>query len=229
MTDCENAEMRDLLPDLAAGMLPAVEAARVRAHVDACLDCRAELAVIRAVRSVRRRAASVDVAGIVARLPRPSGTATAPSDPSVISLDAHRAAVRPAFAGRRARSVLRVAATVGVIIAGGWSVVMVQRGGIGLPASQSDSARLAAAAARGGLAIASDTQVASAMSSTLAASDANGSEAGVAVSFGDVGNYTDEELQRVLDRLDGWDGATSTESVTTAPILPIPGGGTLND
>ncbi|MCC6432265.1 MAG: hypothetical protein IT354_15255, partial [Gemmatimonadaceae bacterium] len=42
-----------------------------------------------------------------------------------------------------------------------------------------------------------------------------------AVSFGNLGDYTDEELQRVLDRLEQWDGSTSTEAVTTTPILPV--------
>lgn len=217
MTDCSNAAMRDLLPDLAAGLLPASEAARVRAHVEACVDCTEELRVLRAVQALPVRLVSVDVAAIVARLPKPP---SALEDPSVRSLDAHRQA-RPVASRRVSRSVWRMAATIGVVIAGGWSVVMVQRGGIGMP-----GAPLTDSAAIGTSAPAADTQVAS---SVLAASDAASADAGAAVSFGDVGNYTDEELQRVLDRLEKWDGATSTESVTTAPILPVSGGGTLND
>ena len=83
--------------------------------------------------------------------------------------------------------------------------------------SRSDSAQLAEAMDRAPLG--GDTAAETALSKTGRAS--------VAVSFGDVGDYSDEELQRVLDRLDKWDGATSTEAVTTTPILSAPRGGAL--
>jgi len=194
---------------------------RVRTHVEACVDCAEELRLIRSVLALPVRSVPIDVAAIVARLPKPP---SAVEDPSVRSLEAHRQA-RTLAPRRFSRSVWRMAATIGVVIAGGWSVMMVQRGGIGMPiAPVTDSAALGGI--RTASALAADTQIAS---SVVAASDPESAEAGAAVSFGDVGNYTDEELQRVLDRLEKWDGATSTESVTTAPILPVSGGGMLND
>ncbi len=223
MTDCENAEIRDLLPDLAAEALGSAERLRVQRHVDGCAECRAELALLRSVRALRPRAVSIDVAKIVAHLPRPMTASAADPDPTIISLSARREAARvpTVAAGRRARSVWRMAAAIGVIIAGGWSVVMVRSGGIGVMTA--DSVRLSdtAAPARGlpesMLAVADSQQP----------SEASPATTGAAVSFGDVGNYTDEELQRVLDRLERWDGATSTESVTSVPILPVPSGGSL--
>ena len=217
MTECENADIRDLLPDLAADLLSPVEFARVRMHVDACADCSAELALLRTARAIRPLVGSIDVARIVSQLPKPPA-ATEP-DTSVRSLDAHRAARRgsPAL---MSRSVWRVAATLGVVIAGGWSVYLVQSGGLPQVAgSRADTAQLAYAVE--GASLASDTLAAALANATT---DVN---SGVAVSFGDVGDYTDEELQRVLDRLDKWDGATSPEAVTTTPILAASRGGAL--
>ena len=68
MRDCSNAEVRDALPDLMHGTLPADRRAVVQAHVDGCADCRAELDLLARVRrSVT--APRVDVARTVAALP----------------------------------------------------------------------------------------------------------------------------------------------------------------
>lgn len=231
MTDCGNAEIRDLLPDLAGEALSPVERSRVQAHVDGCDECAAELAMLRTARAIRPVAAAIDVAAIVARLPRPVSRAAHDDDRSIVSLAAHREAAqresarqaparaRRALAWSGSRSIWRMAATIGVIIAGGWSVVMVRSGGIGvMSAGRSDSVQLVDAAERARSAVSSTG--ADSLMVTVASS------AGVSVSFGDLGDYTDEELQGVLDRLDKWDGATSTEAVTTAPILPVASGGT---
>ena len=52
MTDCPNAEMRDRLPDLLHERLETSVRAAVIAHVDACDDCRAEMALLREARIV---------------------------------------------------------------------------------------------------------------------------------------------------------------------------------
>ena len=52
MTDCPNAEMRDRLPDLLHERLETSVRAAVMAHVDQCVDCRAELALLREARVV---------------------------------------------------------------------------------------------------------------------------------------------------------------------------------
>lgn len=68
MRDCPNAQVRDALPDLMHGTLPPQRLADVRAHVDGCDACRAELALLERVRrSVHSPAMAVD--RIVAKLP----------------------------------------------------------------------------------------------------------------------------------------------------------------
>src|SRR5215467_3442013 len=70
MSDCPNAEVRDLLPDLLHDRLDAHTRARVVAHVDGCADCRSELELLRSLRgSLDRATPRVDVNRIVAVLP----------------------------------------------------------------------------------------------------------------------------------------------------------------
>lgn len=199
MTDCDNAEVRDLLPDLAAESLAPAEMARVQAHVDRCTDCAEELALIRTARAVRPRAVAIDFAKIVAQLPKPMST-TMP----------RRSAFGPV------RGVWRMAAAIGVLIVGGWSVLIVRSGGLGLIANgRADSLRL------------SDTPagVTAPVITAPVITTTAGNAAETAVSFGSLSDYTDEELQRVFDRLDKWDGATSSEATaSTTPILPVRGG-----
>lgn len=242
MTDCDNAQIRDLLPDLATARLSAEDSARVRAHLHGCAACAAEYAVICTVRALRPGAPRVNVAAIVAALPRPAVLAGVESDSSpsvsgnVVSLDERRLAAHakgrptPTVDAARgvwhARNVWKIAAAVGFMMVGGWSVVMLQPNGLHvLVSGASDSARLADAAER---AAANDTGAMPPLAVATESTTVRG-DAGAAVSFGDVGGYTDDELQRVLDRLEQWDGATSTESMTTAPILPIPAGGSPDD
>ena len=199
MTDCDNAEVRDLLPDLAAESLAPAELARVQAHVDCCMDCAEELALIRTARAVRPRAVAIDIAKIVAQLPKPTST-TMP----------RRSAFGPA------RGVWRMAAAIGMLVVGGWSVLIVRSGGLGLIANgRADSLRF------------SDTPagVTAPVITAPVITTTAGNVAETAVSFGSLSDYTDEELQRVLDRLDKWDGATSSEATaSTTPILHVRGG-----
>jgi hypothetical protein len=102
MRDCPNAEMRDALPDLMHGTLPPQRLAAVRAHVDGCDACRAELALLGRIRdSVSTPALAGD--RIVAALPR-----------------YQRQTTWQRFAGGRA---VRVAAAV-VLVAGGATLAL---------------------------------------------------------------------------------------------------------
>lgn len=73
MRECDNAAMRDLLPDLLGDQPGRPELAAARRHVTDCDACRAELALLASVRSAVRTPA-VDTAAIAARIPayRPS-------------------------------------------------------------------------------------------------------------------------------------------------------------
>jgi len=110
MNDCVNAEMRDRLPDLLNDRLPASEQAEVVAHVAACADCREELELLRAIRSMLLAPAlRVDVARVVSALPEPPSQATK----------------RPT---RRTWADWRIAAAVTVLAVGGSSVALINRG-----------------------------------------------------------------------------------------------------
>ncbi|MEO8620459.1 MAG: zf-HC2 domain-containing protein [bacterium] len=103
MTDCPNADVRDRLPDLVHGRLDAESRASVEAHVAACADCQAEVALLRDLRMSLRRTPRVDVAAIVAAVP------------------AYRAPSRRAWVG------WRTAAAITLLVGGGSSVVVMRR------------------------------------------------------------------------------------------------------
>jgi predicted anti-sigma-YlaC factor YlaD len=104
MTDCPNAEIRDLLPELMHDRLDALARVRVEAHLATCTDCRDELALLRAARAALSVARPVDVAGIVRALPT--------------AVVASRTTTRVAAWRRwRAAAVIAVLATGGVTLA----------------------------------------------------------------------------------------------------------------
>ncbi|MBI3792060.1 MAG: zf-HC2 domain-containing protein [Gemmatimonadetes bacterium] len=72
MRDCANGELRDQLPDWVHGRLDAARAEVVAQHVAACADCADEVALLRDLgTTLRAGAPQVDVARIVAALPKP--------------------------------------------------------------------------------------------------------------------------------------------------------------
>lgn len=102
MRDCPNAEMRDALPDLLHGALSADRQRVVRAHLDSCDACRAELALLSRVRD------AVPVLPIA-------------TDRIVSSLPRYQR--RPPRSSVARGPLLRIAAAV-VLLAGGASVVL---------------------------------------------------------------------------------------------------------
>lgn len=125
MTDCPNVRVREVLPELARGVLAGAERGLVDEHVRGCGDCAAELAVLRAV-LVTAVVPVVDTARIAAAIPAyradgtPSGTA-------------HRA---PRARGIMHVGYLRLAAAL-VLGAAGVSAISVgvMRGRAGSPAA----------------------------------------------------------------------------------------------
>ncbi|HEV7991682.1 MAG TPA: zf-HC2 domain-containing protein [Gemmatimonadaceae bacterium] len=102
MTDCPNGEIRDLLPDLLHGRLDASDRTRAEEHVASCDDCRAELSLLRDLRSTLRRAPAIDATAIAAAIP------------------AYRAPVR-----HRGWGGWRAAAAIAAIAVGGTSITLV--------------------------------------------------------------------------------------------------------
>jgi len=111
MNDCPNAEIRDLLPDLLHDRLDVSMRAAVMAHVDACVDCRAELELLRVVHGMFvSQTPRVDVNYVVNALPKRAAQPV-------------RAAPR-----RRVWSDWRIAAAVTVLAVGGGSFAVLRQG-----------------------------------------------------------------------------------------------------
>jgi anti-sigma factor RsiW len=110
MFDCANVEMREMLPELAAGTVDAPTRARLEEHVAACAECASELETLRLVRAAFAGAPAIDASRVVAALPKPP------------------ARVAP---GREAKVIhwldWRIAAALTTITVGGLSVAMSQR------------------------------------------------------------------------------------------------------
>jgi len=82
MNDCQNAEMRDQLPDLLHDRLDAAARAMLTAHVASCTDCREELALLRvAYGTLIKATPRVDLNFIVEALPKAAPRARTGSVP----------------------------------------------------------------------------------------------------------------------------------------------------
>lgn len=69
MSECMEREIRDMLPDVLHGTVGTADRARIEAHLANCANCREELDVLRAVQSAAVFAPTIDVPGIVRRIP----------------------------------------------------------------------------------------------------------------------------------------------------------------
>ena len=110
MTDCPNGNERDLLPELVAGTLAPDVRAGVEEHVAGCPDCRAEIALLEAIRRTYARPVAIDVARIAAALPAPREQARRRS------FDASR---------------WRAAAAIAMFAVGATSIWIVRQNGVG--------------------------------------------------------------------------------------------------
>ncbi|MBC8089928.1 MAG: zf-HC2 domain-containing protein [Phycisphaerae bacterium] len=217
MTDCSNAEIRDLLPDYVHDQLSVADLARVEQHLVSCAECTDELALLQAMFDIRPNVAAVNVAAIVASLPKPghriAGSSNADSQ--------HEAAfVASSYNGVRniasAPSVVRKSggyrswraiAAVAVFAVGTLSVAVVRQGGGGSEATPGIDST--------GILALGPTNATNTDDSLLTTT---GREVGLSV--GDISDYSDEELKAIMARLDKWDGATSAEPLPGVPILP---------
>lgn len=230
MSECRSPELQDLLPDYAAETLDSVSTTRVRDHLARCVHCADDLGVLQAVRRARPRVSVPDIARIAAALPpSPTRVEAATPGPKLIR-DAvapqglqRRSSLPPSVQRTRTRatgfglSAWRLAAMLGVVLAGGASVLVARRGiidgsGASVFGSPAPSSTMTAVAPRG--------------AETLAVATPASAAQTVSVSYGDLGDYSAAELESMLERLDEWDGATNTEPLPGLPIVPNAGGGT---
>ena len=218
MTDCPNANVRDLLPDLVHGRLDAETRVMVEAHLAGCADCQAEHALLRDLRASLGRTPHLDLAAIAAAVP------------------AYRAPVR------RSWVEWRTAAAITVLVAGGSSVALLQRN----VAPRMDTVAIATApvasvSASSSASLAAPTsaprsapgqtqlpaQVAPVLHQPLVASApvargpaASGRE--LAMGGGSFNDLSDRELASFLDDIESLDAVPSVEveNAALAPIAP---------
>ena len=220
MTDCSNAEIRDLLPDYVHEQLSVTDLARVEQHLVSCAECAEELELLQTVFALRPSVNAPNFADILASLPKPGHQtsftiAAADAPPGAYAADA---AVRDIGSARSvARNTTgfrnwRAAAAVALVTLGGLSVAISRDGVFGRAGagSLSDTTEL-------GVAL---LQEASAPAFGVKDSSALVGNTKVSLSVGDLSDYSDDELQAMMAGLDQWDGSASTDPLPGVPILP---------
>ncbi len=221
MTDCTNNDLQDLLPEFAAGELPARERELVDVHLVSCAACREEVEVLVAVLNARPLPPIIDVASIVAALPKPPVLAASsreePATPTLRVVTGGQTGRAPSMQKARAtRSVfgssfMKFAATLTLVAVGGLSVVMSGRG----PMSVSD-AEVASAPMFSG-----DSTVVATLPEPYSADrvpvKAVVSVAPSVLPIQELSDYSDDELALLLERLEAWDGAPPVEPDNVPP------------
>ena len=209
MTDCPNAAVRDLLPDLLHGRLELASRAMVQAHVESCADCQEELALLRNLLGARRGAPQVDLAAIVAALP------------------AYRVPVARSWVG------WRTAAAITLLVAGGSSVMVLQHkvspvtDTLTLAPSVATESKSVPAVVAAPVTVRPSIAPSVAVVAPLAppvAADATPAKAGreLALSGGPLNELSDRELALLLKEIESLDAVPSTEVENNAisPIAP---------
>jgi len=227
MIECANTDVQDLLPEFVADMLGANDRIEVEVHLSACSTCRADVEVLRVVHQARPVPPSINVAAIVAALPKSSTATPAPRERAfrVITGEMPVAAPSMRTVGRMApqsrtpasrwfrASSMRMAAALTLVALGGLSVSIAKRG--------------QQAIVDGGVPVLSDAQfvVAQAMPYD---DDVDPIEPHVPLApsvlpIQELSDYSDDELSLLLDQLDAWDGAPSVD------VIDPSASATLND
>lgn len=217
MNECLSAEMRDALPDVVHGRLDAGKLAEVEAHLASCDACAAELELLRAVVASMPVAPAMDVQRIVAALPVAAKQ----------GLLLHRGNPEPASESRppvgRSPSiwsspVLRVAAAVVVVAAGGLSLV-VGRDVLNPEVQVGANDRRVAVTSRPVAPPSAATTVAPSApvvaESPPVSAPVRGAGAGLLMS--EVDELSDEHLVALLSEMDSIDALPDTEPEAIAP------------
>jgi anti-sigma factor RsiW len=189
VTDCVNREAREALPDLLHGRLSALDTATMNAHVESCTACRAELELLREIRSSAPLAPSLDYAHIAASVPAYGGAAVAiPSRPSI------RAGLR---------NIALIAASA-VVAFTGWSIAR--------PGDDARAVVSPAAVASAPVALATSVATTSPGVSTPATAIVQGETQVASLSLvGSTQDLSDADLEQLVSDLEGLDALPSAE------------------
>jgi hypothetical protein len=188
MNDCQNAAIRDQLPELLHDRLEARARTVVLAHVDGCGDCRSELELLRGLHGMLiARTPRVDVQYVMGALP----------------LAARRTSKRPVARGHTWAD-WRVAAAVTVLALGGGSVAMLHRGTppVGSAATTGGaSTTMSTSPASAGQAPAAQSAPFASNAATSAAVASVGATPGGISMSGRLDDLSDEQLQALLEQV----------------------------
>lgn len=200
MTDCTNDTMRDRLPALANGMLPADESAAVRAHVAACPACAGELALIETSRLViRAETPRLDLDAITRAVLAAAPSAAPAARPA---LKVERGGATPTVAKRpfwRSRQVLAAAASILVVVS--LTIPTLTGDGGETTVGPSDTARVVASA---------ETLATGAPSSGTTASTG-------------LSDLSSDDLSALLAELDGFEANIGAEPASVQrPVVDTP-------
>jgi anti-sigma factor RsiW len=205
LNDCADGDMRDLLPGYVNGTLSGAERAAVARHLQTCVDCAAETRLIETAARAYP-APGVDTERLVRAL---------------------SAAPRRARPRGSAGSAWRIAAAIGIVAIGTFSVVALRqffgaaspRHAAGAPAPAAGAAvAVTASLPRPALA---DSSVPSSVPSA-----SPGPRAGSLSFGGGLSDLTDDQLDTLLGELDTLDALPSAEpEPTLTPIVPPADGG----
>ena len=219
MNDCLNAEMRESLPDLIHGNLEPAKLPQVEAHVASCDACTAELDLLRTVVASMPSAPAMNVGRIVAALP------VAAKQGLLLHRGNGDAVAAPAATAKRsqgiwARPMLRVAAAVVIVVAGGLSLLVgrdvlnpeTQVGRKPVPVAVTNTP--VAASTSESTATTSITRVAESSSRPV-----TGGAAGPGLLISEVRQLSDEHLVALLDEMDTIDPLPAVEPETLAPVI----------
>jgi len=238
MSECLNGDLRDLLPDLAAERLSGAERARVASHVATCAACAAEVELLRAAQRVMTRGVpAVDVARVVAALPKPP--AAAESRPLLVSSSTRglgdarprRGEAARAVSSRRSVhqwSAWRIAAAATIAV-GGLSVAVIRNmgpGPIAHPAASPDSAARPTVVSPAPVtptqaeppAVPAQGQPGGPSSTEPDSGPVVDAGSGLAMS-GDISELSDGDVETLLQGLDGLDGQPSADPDAAVPAL----------
>jgi anti-sigma factor RsiW len=228
MTECLSAEMRDALPDYLNGMLDDARTAEVRAHVAACDECAAELALLRVVAASAPSAPPMDVVRIANAIPTPTkhgfmihrggdGVARAET-PSVVPIRN-----RP----RRiwSRPSVKIAAGLAIVTAGGLSLLVGRD--VLRPESQVGQPKpvaIATAPASPSVSVPDAPTKAPSAQEAQPRQVASSAPEGLSLT-GDLQELSDEHIQTLLNEMDRMDGLPSAEPEAVEPLVGTPNSG----
>ena len=197
MNDCVNADVRDALPDFINNRLSELDAATVREHIESCVDCKAEVELIREARATAFLAPKMDVNRIASALPAyaPVGS-------------------RSIMNGSRRTWALAAAAVI--VAVGGWAVSTRQVVDDAPAVAVAPATRTAPVEAAAAVKPTPSGTVPTTQSQTAATTAKEVDLASLSL-VGSTDDLSDEDLESLVAALDGIDAMPSAEpgSVTT--------------